>query len=176
MTVRTLAIGIGIVAVLSAACDATTRHKVLTTFFDGVPEPPRAPAQAEQPGNAAGAAVARTVVTHDHGPYAAKLCNACHASGTNALIAPGEQLCFRCHDLGLEKRFVHGPLASGGCLVCHDPHSSRSRDLLVSESDDFCLHCHDRRSKGGIGAQHGLQENCTTCHEPHMSDRKYLLK
>jgi predicted CXXCH cytochrome family protein len=178
MTVRTLAIGIGMVAVLSAGCQATTRHKVLTFFFDGVPEPQvPAPAQAEQPGSAAAGAAGRPVAYREHGPYAAKLCNACHeTAGTNALVAPGEQLCFRCHDLGLQKRYIHGPLASGGCLVCHDPHSSRSRYLLVSESDDFCLHCHDRQSKGGIGAQHGLLENCTICHDAHMSDRKYLLK
>ena len=90
MTVRTLAIGIGMAAVLSAGCETATRHKVLNFFFDGVPEP-KAPAseQPGQPGRADGAA-ARPVAYYEHGPYAAKLCNACHeTAGGNALVAPG---------------------------------------------------------------------------------------
>ena len=178
MKARVVAMGIGVAVALMTGCNATSRHKVLTFFFDGVP-PPRSPVAAEpqQPASPAGPTASRQAVFREHGPYAAKMCNACHDSGgANALIAPVEQLCFRCHDLGLNKRYIHGPLASGGCLVCHDPHSSRYRYLLVSESDTFCLYCHDRQTKGGIGAQHGLEENCTICHEAHMSDKKHLLK
>ena len=64
--------------------------------------------------------------------------------------SPGNgQLCGRCHELDLTRRYVHGPLASGGCTVCHDPHSSRYRYLLVSDSDGFCLSCHDARRVAG---------------------------
>lgn len=165
------------VAGLSFACSASTRHKVLTFFFDGVP-PPRGAAVATQPASAAGEqAASRPAGYREHGPYAARLCNACHDSGaTNALVAPRERLCLRCHQLGLEKRYVHGPLISGGCLVCHDPHASPYRALLVSESDGFCLRCHDRDALSRIDGHTGTAERCTTCHEAHMSDKRYLLK
>lgn len=94
----------------------------------------------------------------------------------NALVAPREQLCFRCHEIRMNKKYIHGPLASGGCTACHDPHSSQYRYLLVSESDSFCFYCHDRQTVARVGAHRGVQEQCTTCHDAHMSDKKYLLK
>jgi predicted CXXCH cytochrome family protein len=94
----------------------------------------------------------------------------------NALVAPGEQLCFLCHDLGTAKRYVHGPIASGGCLVCHDPHRSQYRHLLVSDAVGFCLHCHDRAALRPVAGHAAAAGQCTDCHEAHMSDRRYLLR
>jgi len=167
-----------VAALLIGGCSATSRYKVLTFFFDGVP-PPKATEAAEgkQDEIRATAAQPRRVGYGEHGPYAARLCNGCHESAaTNALVAPREQLCFRCHEIKLDKRHIHGPLASGGCTVCHDPHSSRSRYLLVSESDSFCLHCHDPRAVAKVAAHGGIQEQCTACHDAHMSDKRYLLR
>lgn len=167
-----------VVAVLSIGCNATARYEVLSFFFDGVPPPTAAGApEGQQAAIPANAAQRRRVGYRGHGPYAAKLCNGCHESAaTNALVAPREQLCFRCHEFRVDKRYVHGPLASGGCLACHDPHSSQYRYLLVSESDSFCFHCHDRQTVARIGAHGGIEEQCTACHNPHMSDKKYLLR
>jgi predicted CXXCH cytochrome family protein len=175
MKARTVAMWLGVVAAVSMGCNATSRHRILTFFFDGVPPLQQAPEEGAQP--AAGAGPVRPAVSHEHGPYAAKLCSACHnAQATNALIVPRDQLCYQCHDLRLTRKYVHGPLASGGCLVCHDPHSSRYAYLLVSESDTFCFHCHDRQALAGTGPHGDLQEMCTTCHDAHMSDKQYLLK
>ncbi len=165
-------------AMLSIGCDATSRHAVLSVFFDGVPPPQIAvaPAGMQTPGPASGTA-SRQVGYRGHGPYAARLCNACHESAaTNALVAPREQLCFKCHEFKLDKKYIHGPLASGGCTACHDPHSSQYRYLLISESDNFCLHCHDRQAMAKISAHAGGEEKCTTCHDAHMSNKKFLLK
>jgi predicted CXXCH cytochrome family protein len=68
------------------------------------------------------------------------------------------------------------PLASGGCVACHDPHSSQYPYFLVGESDTFCLYCHDRVTIAKIGAHAGVTGQCTDCHNPHMSDKKYLLR
>ena len=179
MTSRTVAaIVVCFLAALSTVCSPATRHKVLSAMFDGVPPlAPPVPAGGEKPVGESGVVHAGAGGLVEHGPYAARLCNACHDAGaTNALVAPPDRLCFRCHDLGSGKTYVHGPIASGGCLVCHDPHSSPNRYLLVSASDSFCLHCHDREAVAGIGAHHGLEENCTICHDAHMSDKKYLLR
>jgi len=178
-TSAVLVLGVALVGL--AGCSVATHHRVLSLFFDGVPEPP---AEVVSAGPAVQGSVGRKLVrVGEHGPYAAKLCDACHNSkATNALVVPAEQLCNRCHDLGVAKKYVHGPLASGGCLVCHDPHRSANRFLLVSASDGFCLHCHDRAGLSAVDGHAGragditATANCTDCHEAHMSDRKYLLR
>jgi predicted CXXCH cytochrome family protein len=158
-------------------CDAASRHRVLTVFFDGVPPPGAAVAPAPGQGRAAGGERPRKTVYGAHGPYAARLCNACHESAaTNALVARGSDLCFRCHELALDKKYIHGPLASGGCIACHDPHGSQYRYLLVSESDSFCFRCHERQTVASIAIHGGIEEGCTSCHDPHMSDQPHLLK
>ncbi len=169
------AVALGAVAALSAGCSTAKHHRVLSFFFDGVPKPESTVASTAP---AVQASVGRQLVQPgEHGPYAAKLCDSCHDSkATNALVVPAEQLCNRCHELGVAKAYVHGPLASGGCTVCHDPHRSANRYLLVSASDGFCFSCHDRAALSPADGHTGDATNCTDCHDAHMSDRKYLLR
>ena len=175
---RMAASSAGLGVVLLIGCSATSRHKTLSLFFDGVPDPNAVEAtQGRQTTPTTIGAPSQAAPGSQHGPYAAKLCNGCHsAAATNALVAPSDELCFRCHDLALDSAYVHGPLASGGCLVCHDPHSSRYRHLLVSEAGTFCIGCHDRDTVAKIEGHGDLTEGCTTCHDAHGSDTKYLLK
>lgn len=166
----------GVLTALLAGCSVEKHHRVLSFFFDGVPDPAdRVEAAAPHEEAVAGR---RPIEPGEHGPYAAKMCNACHDSrATNALVAPAGELCGRCHELGTASaRYVHGPLASGGCLVCHDPHRSQYRHLLVSASDSFCLRCHDRAALSPAAGHAGEAADCTQCHEAHMSDRKFLLR
>jgi predicted CXXCH cytochrome family protein len=174
----TAALCVGVAAALLFGCDARTRHKTLTMFFDGVPPMKEtAPAPPPPDTSPAGAPPSRKLVYLEHGPYAAKLCSACHdAAAMNALVVPREELCFRCHEIKQDWRYVHGPLASGGCLVCHDPHSSPNGSLLVSESDSFCFRCHDRAAIEAIEGHGDAAASCTNCHDAHGSDTKFLLK
>jgi predicted CXXCH cytochrome family protein len=178
MTIRAVTSCACLLALLSLGCSAASRHEALTTFFDGVPPPKTAPtADSASAQAAAGAAATRRVVYVEHGPYAAKLCDACHQSGaSNALVVPKDELCTRCHVVDLDRKYVHGPLASGGCLACHDPHSSGNRFLLVSDSDSYCVRCHDPQAVQRIAGHAELKENCTDCHDAHGSDTQYLLK
>ncbi|HSP05848.1 MAG TPA: cytochrome c3 family protein [Acidobacteriota bacterium] len=165
-----------IVSACITGCGTTTRYKVLNFFFDGVPNPSAPKVVPQRPG-AAPVAAAQVAVFTNHGPYAAKLCEACHQRQTNALVLPKDELCYKCHELRLDKKYVHGPLASGGCLVCHDPHSSPYRYLLVSESSSFCVRCHDAGDVSRNPAHQGAAEQqCTDCHDAHMSDKQYLLR
>ncbi len=178
MKLRTSGLSALLVAALAAGCSPATRHKVLTTLFDGVPPekteaPVAAPSAAARP---AGPASRRSSYS-EHGPYAAKLCNACHSAGaTNNLVAPKDALCLQCHVLRTDVRYVHGPVVSGGCLVCHDPHSSKYGYLLVSDTDGFCLRCHDADDVRKIQGHAEVQANCTDCHDAHGSNQRYLLK
>jgi predicted CXXCH cytochrome family protein len=175
MTRRAVVAGLAVVAAMVTGCNASSRYEILSLFFDGVPPPVKPtppesstgmPAESEQP---------RKVAYGAHGPYAARLCNACHVTGAgNALILPRDQLCFHCHEFKLDKRYIHGPLASGGCLACHDPHGSQYRYFLVSESDSFCSRCHESLARVGVHA--GVAEQCTSCHDAHMSAKEYLLR
>ena len=159
MKFRRVLVWVATGAVLLIGCNATSRYEILSTFFDGVPPPQPATMttagkEAVDPAEAVAAAEFKP---RDHGPYAARLCNACHESAaTNALVVARDQLCFRCHELKLDKKYIHGPLASGGCLSCHDPHGSRYRYLLVSESSNFCLYCHDRQALDKNRAHAGI--------------------
>ncbi len=164
-------------AVLWLGCNAETRYRILSTVFDGVPPPVVQPEAGTETVAAGPVAAPRRTGYREHGPYAARQCNACHESAaTNALVAPREELCFRCHELKLDKKYIHGPLASGGCLACHDPHSSQYPFFLVAEADDFCLRCHDREAVASNPKHAGVTTECTACHDAHQSDKRYLLK
>jgi predicted CXXCH cytochrome family protein len=148
-------------------------RQTLSIFLDGVPAGDSKKNAPQQKQNAA----ANHAVLFEHAPYAARQCDACHdRARTNNLVAPKEELCYMCHDFQSNKKYVHGPVASGGCLVCHDPHSSKYPKLLVAEATSFCFYCHDPAAlpKDESHARTGLQ--CTACHDAHMSDKIFLLK
>lgn len=165
---------------LPAGCSPAERYDTLSIFFDGVPKPPpEEPTNGNGHGNGTGLLTGskRTALAGVHGPYGARMCTACHADpATNRLVVPKEQLCVRCHELELDKEFVHGPLASGGCTVCHDPHSARYRHLLVADSATFCVRCHEPADIARNEAHRDPQKQCTSCHDAHQSNRRYLLK
>jgi predicted CXXCH cytochrome family protein len=177
MAWRLLVTSLAMLALLSG-CEVTpARYKVLSFFFDGVPNPEeiKAAELREKAKREAAEGKAGTLGSQ-HAPYAEKKCNSCHERSTNVLVAPKEELCYRCHKFKTENKWVHGPVVSGGCTVCHDPHSSRYRFLLVSESESFCFYCHDEKVIKEIEAHKGIDAKCTDCHNPHMSVNRYLLK
>src|SRR5574341_1283790 len=161
-------------------CEVKTRYRVLCLLFDGVPTPPGM-VPCDSDGRPLGSSVvaksedASTQGYTQHGPYAARLCEGCHQRQTNKLLMAVEDLCFNCHDLSIRKRIVHGPVASGSCVVCHDPHGSGNKYLLVAKSQEFCLHCHKKEDLQKTDAHQDLNTGCTTCHNAHASDNDYLL-
>jgi len=168
----------GITAALVCGCNTTKSHQILSFFFDGVPEPGKSPVKpgAKTGRKGAGAGAEPASKYREHGPYAAKECGSCHKKATSSLVMPIDELCFQCHSIDVRKRFLHGPLATGGCKVCHAPHVSMHPFLLISEPKEFCLHCHDRDAIVASDAHKGVEAQCTTCHDAHSSDSAYLLK
>ena len=164
-----------VIATTFTACAARTSYQVLSFFFDGVPDPDKV--VTAQAGNGNGnAAQKQTTKYLGHGPFEAKMCNACHVKGSNALVKPIQELCLMCHQLDIKKKYVHGPVAVGGCRVCHDPHGSGRAYLLVSQSQGFCFYCHNEQSVSRNPVHQGVTGSCTLCHDAHGSNEKYLLK
>jgi predicted CXXCH cytochrome family protein len=65
--------------------------------------------------------------------------------------------------------------------MCHDPHSSKERGLLVKDTASLCQQCHEDMSKhthpvsGRKDPRTGGPLTCTGCHVPHSSDQDHLL-
>jgi predicted CXXCH cytochrome family protein len=178
MRLSQLLLVISIAAMVAVSgCSPETQYKTLSFFFDGVPppgwkKPETGRRTKEKKQNASDAPQVRK-----HGPYAAKLCEACHRQGGGDLIMPVEKLCLNCHDLNLKKRKVHGPVATGGCRTCHHPHGSGKPFLLISEPSEFCFFCHDKTEVSSREVHKAAGDtSCTECHDPHGSDNDYMLK
>jgi len=163
-------------AAVLCACEARTRYRVLSFFFDGVPNPDQTITKTKRKKGGTDGSGEIKKGRSEHGPYAAGLCEGCHQRSTNKLLMPAEKLCSYCHTVKSEKKRVHGPMASGGCRICHEPHSSPNRFLLVSESKEFCLYCHDKKEIASREAHKDLSAECTECHDAHGSDNEFLLK
>lgn len=85
-------------------------------------------------------------------------------------------LCYGCHDRIGEKRYIHGPLAVGDCLACHDPHGGFGSAHLRQEQTQLCGKCHNTRETLTARACNSSGKACVICHDPHQSDTRYLLK
>ena len=171
-----------------AGCNPLTVHKVATTVLDGVPSLPSPEQYCEEyhenklketelikSKNSAGTVVTGSV----HPPYGAKQCDRCHDKNKEGgLILPRDQLCFHCHPKIISKPFVHGPAAVGGCLQCHDPHSSSFPSLLKVDNHVLCASCHKEKRMAEAMHDKVVAKNmlCTDCHSPHAGDVQFFLR
>ena len=172
-------------AALVLSCDEIERRRVLTFFFDGVPPSGGAGFEGE-PFDVNSAELEQTgqkPAWYVHEPQ--KDCTNCHRrqstggfSSQTRLIAPVPQLCHKCHDdPAVSASFVHGPVAVGQCLFCHNPHRSKVEHLLREAEPKLCYLCHDTSMIELIPAHLTQQTSaCTDCHDPHAGSAKALLK
>lgn len=176
----TLLLSVGICIYL-AGCDPAKRYRILTFFFDGVP-----PLQTEimlrsdANSHAESGVIAAQFKGSRHEPY--DRCNNCHTtdprSGMPILRSPTPQLCYACHtNYAVSPAFVHGPVAVGACLVCHDPHGSKFEHLMTLAQPEICYQCHEQE-KVVMSAGHTSESivNCTHCHDPHVGSQRTFLK
>lgn len=111
-----------------------------------------------------------------HPYYKSKECSKCHSRTiSNFLKTDRKEICFTCHKKEkFSGRFVHGPVAVKACNVCHDPHRSKHRKLLLEEGRKLCDLCHRTPVANQVLPCKG--DNCLDCHEPHVSGNKFFLK
>jgi predicted CXXCH cytochrome family protein len=167
------------------SCDEVQRHEALTFFFDGVPplQPEMFPEGFVDSNSLEPDQTGQKPAWYAHEP--SKNCSNCHAkrrqrsfSTQTHLIAPVPKLCYNCHDdYTSSASFVHGPVAVGQCIFCHNPHRSKIEHLLVAPEPGLCYLCHDINTIELIAAHLPNQlSSCTNCHNPHASSTKALLK
>jgi predicted CXXCH cytochrome family protein len=177
-------------ALLAAGCATETRYKWLSRFFDGVPAPGAAPAQATNPDEqivpadsnvVLVASTAPVAIPHTfHPPFHDQTCTECHESKfSQKMKGPMNTVCFACHDDFLEKAKVkHAPAESGECTSCHDPHESPNKKLLLRVGAALCFDCHEADDVAKVAAHKVAadRDNCIACHDPHASQNQKLLK
>ena len=148
-TIFFLILGIAIFSLYS--CEKQEKYDVLSTFFDGVPKPyadslgkpkPKKDTLKSKP-----KPLKDIPSIYMHDPYKKKQCSKCHnQSGAFSLVEKPPDLCYKCHqDYTQKYKVVHGPLFVGGCIDCHDPHSSPNKHLLLREGQELCLFCHQQK-------------------------------
>jgi predicted CXXCH cytochrome family protein len=180
------------VAWILSGCDPITRHKVMSTIFDGYPTLPppeqicmeyadkRVAAMKDELEGKKKAAQNAPQETSMHNPYQEKRCNDCHdrSKGSGFVTATKQELCYACHTDFVKGSFVHGPVAVADCLACHVPHSSSHAPLLKAAKGELCVTCH--REKRLTAAMHdkvsALRMICVDCHDPHYGNVQYFLK
>ncbi len=174
---RMLLIGTAILAVtLGQACQQTTKHKILSTLFDGVPpletgtqEESTASAEtgaenadlqgaAERTYRARRAQTARASGMVKHPPYAAKMCDGCHQVRQTASVAP----------MGFSLRAEKDKL----CSLCHEDMSQealqgRYRWIHGPVQYGACLECHNPHESPFpfMRKQPTVRKLCLNCHD-----------
>lgn len=174
---------------LATGCASTSaRHKWLSFFFDGVPDrnaPSLVAASLEsapdRSTNLTAAARALAMVEPPlvvHAPYAERKCMECHASNySQRLKGEISAICLACHKKFQTKAgYSHAPMEDGQCTLCHAPHQSKEKFLLVKNSRELCFDCHEPEEVLKIKACGPPDtSDCTTCHNPHQENRRFLL-
>lgn len=175
---------------LVTGCDPVRRHQILVTFFNEVPSfPPleeycqEAQEKAQQKAGRERLVQAKPAADQSsfHPPYVEKRCSDCHEAEkttVKGLVKPENELCFMCHPSIIKYRYVHGPVAEGGCLGCHLPHEANHPSLLVSDSGSLCEKCH--KEPRTAPAMHDRIKAagavCPDCHDPHSGATRNFLK
>ncbi len=171
-----------------SGCSSTHNYKTLSFFFDGVPNPADSLALQNHDSvtqnsrfTGKGTIPGRDEIAKStfHPPYKEKQCNVCHAkSAIGKPKSAQTEICYQCHeDFGRKYKKVHGPVASGYCTACHNPHLADDNKLLIRKGPKLCLYCHDSgRVMKNEMHKDIADANCTECHNPHGGDDQTMLK
>ncbi len=138
-------------------------------------------------------------------------CHEHHSSKYRKLLKSEDgnlQLCMKCHNKNkMDKKWInyknvkyqHGAIVHKGkkCLECHDPHSSKYKNILKKDHISVCLNCHNKSLKSDEDEEpmmnmakhlkthkhwhkpikeHEKRGGCAACHNPHGSNHFSILK
>ncbi len=184
---RTLSIILSSTLVL-LSCNEEERYRVLSFFFDGVPLPESMRPVAEQIDSTRIDSTTKNRVRKPikprlqveatrmylHKPFREKKCTFCHLGdmGQRLQMERVDELCKSCHEQFKENyTYVHGPVAIGQCLICHNPHSTRYPHLTIRQGEQLCRYCHKNVNRASAPEHYFIgQKVCYECHNPHFSN------
>ncbi len=99
----------------------------------------------------------KILLKFSHGPYAARLCSACHPEPVNGKVgltaANVDSLCYECHTqfkaemAGTRSRHKLLSQSNRSCMECHDPHAANQEYDLKKPAQELCVSCHDEPPK-----------------------------
>lgn len=177
-----LVLALALIGGLWGGCTAQKRYRVLSFFFDGVPDPnaPHGALAGSEDQTEGGKPIIRAVV-YTHKPYAENKCDTCHvgASGEfESFTKLDASICLKCHaHVPTEYPVMHGPVALAECTWCHVPHESTIKGLLKQAAPGVCVQCHERSSLPAKPADHlSGNRSCLDCHVPHGAAWHGLLR
>lgn len=155
------------------------RYKVLSFFFDGVPDPD-SPVLVKGQRTPSGQRVVTLAVVSRHKPFVDGLCDPCHQSATGQMLEfrAAYDNCVRCHkNVSTKYPRMHGPVAREACAFCHVAHESPYPALLKADAIQVCTQCHDAQLLSPQPAEHtDGRTPCTSCHSGHGGHAANLLK
>lgn len=174
------------IIIIVSQCSPYTGRKILTFFFDGVPNndtsqivlADSAAADTDTTEISEGMDYQRVALRVVHYPYSERECETCHdPNSLGSMIQPEPGLCYQCHeDLGTLYNYLHGPVEGGYCTACHHPHQADEEKLLRFTGKELCFYCHIETDVIQNEMHQDLEEmTCTDCHNPHGGEDKYIL-
>ncbi|MCP2520129.1 hypothetical protein NLC26_03285 [Candidatus Aminicenantes bacterium AC-708-M15] len=114
--------------------------------------------------------------SYKHEAFDPSDCSGCHEEETQEIVVS----CFDCHE---EKSgHLHSPYAINECFLCHDPHGTFQKALLISDVRSLCTQCHlseDYREFVHPVHRHPMESrniSCITCHNPHGSPYSFYFQ
>lgn len=172
-----LLLGAGLI-LIGPSCSAEKNYKVLSFFFDGVPDPNAPPVVEGAEATSSGSAPKMLAIVHK--PYAEGKCGECHEGDTSKFESFQKltsDVCMKCHAAKINQYpIMHGPVAAGECLLCHNPHESAVKGLLNDNSPQVCMQCHVPELLPTDPPEHqNPKRSCLDCHVAHGGDKHGLL-
>jgi predicted CXXCH cytochrome family protein len=113
-----------------------------------------------------------------HKPWLEEHCEECHTR-TLKLGNRDSDLCLKCHaNKTAEHENMHGPVAVGACLWCHDPHNSAYASLLKAPAREVCSQCHATATLNAerVPAHAQADRSCLECHDGHGGKERFFLR
>jgi predicted CXXCH cytochrome family protein len=81
-----------------------------------------------------------------------------------------------CHDDFAKTDYVHAPVASGACSICHSAEQPGHRFPLTRPANQTCTFCHAVFSGKPHRHQPVVSGECIVCHDPHAASHKFLFR
>lgn len=82
----------------------------------------------------------------------------------------------KCHSGMGKGKYVHGPVAAGGCVFCHRTEGRHRFKPIPRNVSELCYQCHGRTETVQPLHPPVRTSRCTACHSPHQSPNKYQLR